>query len=255
MRKNLLVLGLAATLAVGCASSPQPRPTAVSTEATPVAQPTTTEATPMPPAPEAEPGADSGAEATPAPEDTPSPEAGAEPKPVAAATKVPPAKIKPKAKPQQVAKAEPSGEVRQKKPLPKMELVGVMTGDKEQAMIKVDGKYRTLTRGESVGPYTVVSIDRGEVGLRRNDNGQTRSLGMMIQTEANPVSAKPRKQTSKRPAPVQAAEEVPNAPSKSASKPRKAVSSDGSVHLSNKDLDDDPPIQLEGGWRKFETGK
>ena len=251
MRKMLLLLSLAVLFGVGCSSPPAPEPTPVSAPSTPEAVPT--EAGSPEATPEANAATPDATEASP----TATPEAMTPPKEVAAAPEPPVKKVAPaKIKPRETSgdQAPSKSTQRKKKALPKIELVGVMTGDKEQAMVKVDGKYKTLTRGDVVGPYTVTSIDRGEVGLRRRDTGQTRSIGMnLLQAEAsNPVKARPRK---KKPKPAEVTKVVPAAPPKAVPKPRKTVSPDGSVHLSNKDLDDDPPIQLEGGWRKFETGK
>ncbi|MBI3927681.1 MAG: hypothetical protein HY319_19230 [Armatimonadetes bacterium] len=125
-------------------------------------------------------------------------------------------------------------------------LVGLMTGDIQKAILQVDGKHYTVGLGESAGGYELVSIAPGVAVVAQG--GQT------VQLNLDSPKARPRPS-----APATAPQKPPGAAAS-----RKPVELPGSVEpepgqevkvLNNASLDDSPPIELEGGWRKFETGE
>ncbi|MGE0488610.1 MAG: hypothetical protein AB7S38_05315 [Vulcanimicrobiota bacterium] len=110
---------------------------------------------------------------------------------------------------------------------PKPQLVGVISGDVQTAMITLDGRNLTIKPGETVGGVTLHSVapQKAVISYR----GERRELELSMPLKAQ----------------MRLPEPVP---------PAKTDSGDSEViHLDNRDLDNEKPVELPGGWRKFEN--
>lgn len=110
---------------------------------------------------------------------------------------------------------------------PKPQLVGVISGDVQTAMIMLDGRNLTLKPGETVGGVTLHSVAPQKAVITYR--GERRELELSMPLKAQ----------------MRLPEPVP---------PPKTDSGDDEViHLDNRDLDKEKPVELPGGWRKFEN--
>ncbi|MBI3929860.1 MAG: hypothetical protein HY319_30255 [Armatimonadetes bacterium] len=111
---------------------------------------------------------------------------------------------------------------------PEVVLLGVMTGDVNKAFLQVAGKHHAGVQvGETAGGYRVRSISREKVVLV--------GYGQVVEKQLDLSAAFFN-------TPTHVQEAAPADPTET-------------VHLSNEDLDDEPPEVREDGWRVFRTGE
>lgn len=157
--------------------------------------------------------------------------------------------------PQEPAPTEKAVEVAAAPPQPakpakkrQVELLGVMSGGSTQAMLKIDGKHYTVTRGENAGPYRVASIGQGEVELINNTTGKHRTVALNLAKAAADTEKAMRKVAAKKPRKVRQTATVVSAA------PARIDPKTGAKILDNSVLDNEPPQDLGNGWRGFNTG-
>lgn len=110
---------------------------------------------------------------------------------------------------------------------PKPQLVGVISGDVQTAMITLDGHNLTIKPGETVGGVTLHSVAPQKAVISYRGERKELELSMPLKAQ------------------MRIPDPVP---------PPKTDSGDSEViHLDNRDLDNEKPVELPGGWRKFEN--